>query len=83
MLVVLDFVTDIRRIAAVQDIDNEAKTGKAKDGVETVFLRDGVVTFSNKKAESFIQAWLADVASLQDTDDAEHLTFPDIEELQS
>lgn len=82
-VVVLDFVTDIRRIAAVQDIDNEAKTGKAKDGVETVFLRDGVVTFSNKKAESFIQAWLADVASLQDTDDAEHLTFPDIEELQS
>lgn len=79
-VIVLDFVTDIRRIAAVQDIDNEARTGKAKDGIETVFLRDGIVSFSDKKAGPFIQAWLADVASLQDTEDAEKLTFPNIEE---
>jgi len=47
--------------------------------VETVFLRDGVVTFSNEKAQRFVDAWLNDVASLQDRDDAEKLAFPDTE----
>lgn len=78
-VVVLDFVTDIRRLAAVKELDNEAKNSPCKGETETVFLRNGVVTFSNDKSHKFIDAWLNDVASLQDQDDAERLVFPDME----
>jgi len=78
-VIVLDFVTDIRRMAAVRDLDKEAKSEPKPGEVETVFLRDGVVTFSNEKAQRFVDAWLNDVASLQDRDDAEKLAFPDTE----
>ena len=77
----LDFVTDIRRLAAVKELDKEAKTPPKPGVVETVFLRDGVVTFSSEKAQKFVDTWLDDVASLQDQDDAERLAFPDTEAL--
>lgn len=79
-VVVLDFVTDIRRIAAVTELDKEAKAEPKPGEIETVFLRDGVVTFSNENAQNFVEAWLDDVTSLQDRDDAEKLAFPDVED---
>lgn len=78
-VIVLDFVTDVRRIAAVQDLNMEAKEKPKAGEAETVFLRDGVVTFSNEKIQGFVDVWLQDVASLQDCDDAEKLTFPEME----
>jgi len=78
-VIVLDFVTDIRRLAAVKELDQEAKAAPKPGEVETVFLRDGVVTFSNEKVQKFVDAWLDDVASLQDQGDAERLAFPDTE----
>ena len=78
-VIVLDFVTDIRRIAAVRELDAEAKTLPKPGDIETVFLRDGVVAFSDENAKRFVEAWLEDVASLQDQDDAERLAFPDTE----
>lgn len=78
-VIVLDFVTDIRRLVAVKELDKEAKADPKPGEVEAVFLRDGVVTFSNEKAQKFVDAWLDDVASLQDQDDAERLAFPDTE----
>ena len=79
-VIVLDFVTDIRRIAAVSELNTEAKNGKSPNAeFESVNLRDGVVTFSNEKVQPFIEAWLSDVASLQDCDDAQKLSFPDLE----
>ena len=78
-VIVLDFVTDIRRLAAVKEIDREAKTAPKPGEVETVFLRNGVVTFSNEMAQKFVDAWIDDVASLEDQDLAERLAFPDLE----
>ena len=75
-VIVLDFVTDIRRIAAVIELDKEAKTTLKPSEIETVFLRSGVVTFSSERAQNFVDAWLNDVASLQDKEDAEKLAFP-------
>ena len=80
-LLVLDFVTDIRRIAAVLDLEREAKSKPKPGEIETIVLRDGVVAFSNEKIQQFVEAWLSDVASIQDEDDAEKLTFPDSEVL--
>lgn len=78
-VIVLDFVTDLRRIAAVQEIDNEVKAEGAQPGQEVVLFPEGVVTFSNDKAQQFIDAWLKDVAGLQDEVDAEKLKFPQLD----
>ncbi len=76
-VVVLDFVTDIRRLAAVIALDREARSEKSPGEVERVYLGDGVVNFSDKKAESFVEAWLEDVTSLEETEEAEKLSFPE------
>jgi len=75
-VIVLDFVTDIRRMAAVAALDKEAKNGRRMGEAETVYLRDGVVAFNDEKTQRFVDAWLDDVADLQDADDAEQLSFP-------
>ena len=76
-VVVLDFVTDIRRLAAVSALGREAKSDSAPDGIERVWLKGDIVSFSNTKAQAFVDAWLEDVASLEDADDAEKLSFPE------
>lgn len=74
-VVVLDFVSDVRRMAEVAELDHEARRrGKEK---ESLFLRDGVVSFSDPQGERFIEAWLADVADLSDAGDTEKLKFPE------
>lgn len=77
---VLDFVTDLRRIAAVASLDQEARDCRSRlptGEVERIVLKDGVVTFSDEKAHRFVDAWLEDVASLEDKEDAERLLFPE------
>lgn len=74
---VLDFVSDIRRIAAVIRLNQEAKSGPATPEPETVFLRQGIVSFSDTKAQTFVSAWLEDVADLDDLDDTATLKFPE------
>lgn len=76
-VVVLDFVSDLRRIAAVRELEAEAKGPVSAGMIESVYIRDGVVTFSDKRAQKFVDAWLDDVTSLQDYGDSQKLTFPD------
>ena len=76
-VVVLDYVTDIRRLAAIVGLDQEAKEETKAGEIETVYLSDGVVSFSDERAQAFVNAWLEDVASLEDTEEAEKLTFPE------
>ncbi len=42
----LDFVSDIRRLAEIVDIDNEAK--KKGERPESYFLRNGIVTLMTR-----------------------------------
>lgn len=74
-VVVLDFVSDIRRMAEVADLDREARSRGKKP--ESLFLKDGVVSFSDPAGLRFIEAWLADVADLSAAGDAEKLKFPE------
>lgn len=74
-VVVLDFVSDIRRLAEVVDIDNEAK--KKGERPESYFLRKGIVTFNDPSVKAFIDAWIADVADLSEMNDTEKLKFPE------
>jgi superfamily II DNA or RNA helicase len=75
-VIVLDFVSDIRRFAAGLDLKN-------KLGSTPRYLRLGnPVKFVNQtgedpRAESFLREWLKDVAAIQDAEDDDHiLTFP-------
>ena len=78
--IVMDFVTDIRRLALVKELNDESKGKTRGTRPETVYLKDGVVTFSDPKAQRFVDAWLSDVASLEDKADAEKLEFPTMKE---
>lgn len=74
-VVVLDFVSDIRRMAEVAELDHEARRRGKKP--ESLFLRDGVVNFSDPNGQKFIEAWLADVADLSGASETEKLKFPE------
>lgn len=74
-VVILDFVSDIRRMAEVAELDHEARNrGKMS---ESLFLKDGVVNFSDPAGQRFIEQWLDDVANLSGASDTEKLKFPE------
>lgn len=76
-VIVLDFVTDIRRIAAVIEIDREAKSNQTNSDIERVWLDREIVKFSNTSAQQFVEAWLHDIATLEDAEDSQKLSFPE------
>lgn len=73
---VLDFVADIRRIAAAVSINRDATSNAA--GREVVRFQDGrIVKFSDETTESFFDEYLADVADIENMEDGSTLRFPD------
>jgi len=74
-VIVLDFVSDIRRMADMVEMSNEGKVKGVKN--EDVYLREGFVSFSDMKMERFVNIWLKDVADLGDSDEETKLTFPE------
>jgi superfamily II DNA or RNA helicase len=74
---VLDFVTDIRRIAAVLDLRRGLE--QSDGSIETLMLNQGAsITFSNQNVGSLMEAWIRDAASLETANDEAHLQFPAI-----
>ncbi len=74
-VIVLDFVSDIRRMAAVEDLNRESREKGSE--YESVFLQEGVVKFSDPAGEEFIQTWLSDISDLSEAADSEKLKFPE------
>lgn len=74
-VVVLDFVSDIRRMADMIEMNREGKVQGIKN--EIVYLQEGFVSFSDARMESFVNVWLEDVADLGDSDDETKLKFPE------
>jgi len=74
-LLVLDFVTDIRRLAEVMDFEKEIRDSKKK--YREVYLKDRVIAFNNEAALPFIEQWIKDVADLGEADDSHKLKFPE------
>lgn len=74
-VIVLDFVSDIRRMAEMVEMNNEGKVKGAEN--EIVYLQQGFVSFSDARVESFVNMWLEDVADLSDSNDEVKLTFPE------
>lgn len=74
-VVVLDFVSDIRRMAEVAELGHEARKRGKKH--ESLFLGDSIVSFSDPEGQRFIETWLADVTDLSEAGDTEKLKFPE------
>lgn len=74
-VIVLDFVSDIRRMAEMIEMNNEGKVKGAEK--EVVYLQEGFVSFSDARVENFVKVWLEDVADLSGSDDEVKLTFPE------
>ena len=74
-VIVLDFVSDIRRMAEVTEMSNEGKVKGAEK--EILFLKNGLVSFTNEKMGKFVNTWLEDVADLGDAEEGAKLTFPE------
>jgi len=77
-VLVLDFVADIRRLAAGRNLNNRAREISADGSREVIRFEDGqVVKFDNDKALSFFDEYLADISDLENLDETTRLQFPD------
>jgi len=70
---VLDFVADVRRLAAGVEINSNATTYKNK---EEVNYPDGEIVKFSKYSQDFFEEYLSDMASISDLDEDAHLLFP-------
>jgi superfamily II DNA or RNA helicase len=72
---VLDFVSDIRRVAAVMNMREQVAAGDVEilrlAGYGTIF------EFSDQRAESLMREWIKDAASLETELEESRLQFPD------
>lgn len=73
---VLDFVSDIRRIAAVLQLDAQHKQIRNRRTVQEVTLPETFVKFEEDRAASFFSEWLRDLADLEDASERSELSFP-------
>ncbi|MEV0425521.1 DEAD/DEAH box helicase family protein [Micromonospora sp. NPDC050495] len=70
---VLDFVSDLRRIAATLKLRRDIDA----DDVETLPLgHESTITFSDQRVESLMEEWIKDAASLETAYDEHRLQFP-------
>lgn len=77
-VIVLDFVTDIRRVAEVIELDKAVREGS----VEHLGMGHKIVRFNDKSAGGFLREWMLDQASLflREGDpvlDIPHFDFPE------
>ena len=75
-VLVLDFVADIRRIAAAMELNAEASERVGGTGDTLVVPLRRIVNFEGDARASFFDEYLADIADLQDDDDESVVTFP-------
>lgn len=73
---VLDFVSDIRRIAAVLELDAQHKAIRNRVTTQEVTLPDTLVRFEGDRAAGFFGEWLRDMADLEDANERSELSFP-------
>ncbi len=73
-VVVLDFVTDLRRVAEVVDLDRVVRGAD----VERLGMGSRIIQFHDASAGSFLKEWMLDQASLFLRDGDPKLQMPDI-----
>lgn len=74
-VVVLDFVTDLRRVAEVVELDKAVRGGD----VEQLGLGSRLIQFREESARGFMREWMLDQASLMLREDDPRLELPRFE----
>jgi superfamily II DNA or RNA helicase len=74
-VVVLDFVTDLRRVAEVVELDREVRGSD----VERLGLGSRVIQFHDRSAGSFLKEWMLDQASVLLRQEDASLEMPDFD----
>lgn len=74
---VLDFVSDIRRLAEVHDLREQVSEGD----IEQVSVGRNQFIFDNQEVEGLLGQWIADVGDLGGADESVRLEFPPVEGL--
>ncbi len=72
---VLDFVSDVRRIAATLDLQRAYDA--ASGDIEHLTLPHATFTFSEPEIGSLLQEWIKDAAALEDASEEVRLQFPE------
>jgi superfamily II DNA or RNA helicase len=75
---VLDFVSDVRRVAAGLEMEREHQIYNASHHKEEVRIPNAIISFSNNASLSFFNEWLADIADIQDSLESRKLYFPPV-----
>ncbi len=74
-VIVLDFVTDLRRVAEVVELDRSVRGGE----VERLGLGSRIIQFQDASAGGFLREWMLDQASLFMREGDPTLELPDLE----
>lgn len=72
---VLDFVTDLRRLAAITTLRSEVRT--ASEAEHLTLAGQSNIAFSDAHVGTLMEAWLRDAANLETAMDDAKLQFPD------
>jgi superfamily II DNA or RNA helicase len=71
-VIVLDFVTDLRRMSEVLELDSAVRGGS----IERLGLGSRIVEFTDRSAGGFLREWILDQASLFSREDDATLELP-------
>lgn len=74
-VIVLDFVTDLRRVSEVVELDRAVRDGE----VERLGIGSRLIQFQDRSAGSFLQEWILDQASLFLRESEAELELPKFE----
>jgi superfamily II DNA or RNA helicase len=77
-VVVLDFVTDVRRIAAALDIKRSLAALRDSEIEHLELARPSTIAFSDEAVGTLMEAWIRDAADLETAADEVKLEFPDL-----
>jgi superfamily II DNA or RNA helicase len=72
---VLDFVSDIRRLAELHDLREQVSDGD----IEQLSIGRNQFIFDDQKVEGLLEQWIADVGDLGGADESVRLEFPPVE----
>jgi superfamily II DNA or RNA helicase len=80
-VVVLDFAADVRRLAAIANIDSEMSRHGELEIIN--YSKQNRIEFTDQRAEQLIKEWIKDAADLETMGQESRLQFPEIYSEQS
>jgi len=74
-VIVLDYVSDLRRLTDLLEIDKEARNTKSLESA-TVYFPEGIIEFDNSEVVAFMEKWMEDITNALSEDEEIELSYP-------